>query len=52
MDLFKKANNKTANSLDWNCTKICKRKSGDTKILHKIARIRLKREVKEELEEK
>lgn len=51
MDKFKQANNKMATALDWNCKMICKRKAGDTKLLHKIARKRLKREVRKELED-
>lgn len=41
MDLFKKASNKMATSLDWNCPRVCKRNKGDTKRVHKSARVKL-----------
>lgn len=41
MDLFKSKSMKMADSLDWNCTKICKRNKGDTKRVHKSARTKL-----------
>lgn len=43
MDLFKKCSMKMADSLDWNCKKVCKRKKGDTKRIHKRARAKLSR---------
>ena len=41
MDLFKAISMKMAASFDWNC-KCCKRCKGDTKIIHKNARRKLK----------
>lgn len=43
MDLFKRASNKMATALDWNCPKVCKRCKGDTQRIHKQARTKLKR---------
>ena len=43
MDLFKKMSMKMADSLDWNCKNVVKRKKGDTKRVHKQARAKLKR---------
>lgn len=41
MDLFKSKSMLMADSLDWNCKKICKRNKGDTKRVHKSARVKL-----------
>ena len=35
---------KMADSLDWNCKKVCKRSKGDTKRIHKQARNKIKQE--------
>ena len=35
MNLFKAMSMKMADSLDWNCKKVCKRSKGDTKRIHK-----------------
>lgn len=43
MDLFKRMSRKMADSLDWNCKGICKRSKGDTRRIHKQARVRLSR---------
>lgn len=43
MDLFKKHTMKMADSLDWNCKGIVKRRKGDTKRIHKQARTKMKR---------
>ena len=48
MDLFKRKNIKDATAWDWNCPFVCKRQKGDTKRLHKLSRIRLKRDLKKE----
>ena len=42
MDLFKKASNKLATSLDWNCPHITKRRKNDTRLIHQQARTKLK----------
>lgn len=49
MDLFKQKNVKLATSLDWNCPKVCKRNKGDTQLLHKHSRRKLKQELKKEI---
>lgn len=49
MDLFKKINNKLANSLDWNCKKYAKRVKGDTQLLHRYSRRKLKQKLKKEV---
>ena len=41
MDLFKSKSMSIADSLDWNCKKVCKRNKGDTKRVHKSARVKL-----------
>lgn len=46
MDLFKRKNNKMATALDWNCPKYVKRTKGDTQILHRLSRRKLKQELK------
>lgn len=38
MDLFKQKTMKMADSLDWNCPRVCKRHKGDTQRIHKRAR--------------
>lgn len=43
MNLFKAMSMKMADSLDWNCKKVCKRSKGDTRRIHKRARTKLKR---------
>ena len=43
MNLFKAMSMKMADSLDWNCKKVCKRAKGDTRRIHKIARAKLNR---------
>lgn len=43
MNLFKAMSMKMADSLDWNCKKVCKRSKGDTKRIHKQARTKLKK---------
>ena len=43
MNLFKAMSMKMADSLDWNCKKVCKRSKGDTRRIHKIARAKLKK---------
>ena len=43
MNLFKAMSMKMADSLDWNCKKVCKRSKGDTRRIHKIARAKLNR---------
>lgn len=43
MNLFKAMSMKMADSLDWNCKKVCKRSKGDTRRIHKQARTKLKR---------
>lgn len=50
MDLFKKINMKLATSLDWNCPKIVKRNKGDTQLLHKYSRRKLKQVLLKELD--
>ena len=45
-DLFKKKNIKEATCWDWNCPRFVKRHKGDTQKLHKLARKRLKQELK------
>ena len=42
MNLFKAMSMKMADSLDWNCKKVCKRSKGDTKRIHKNARKKIK----------
>ena len=49
MNLFKAMSMKMADSLDWNCKKVCKRSKGDTKRIHKIARNKIKQEDKKEI---
>ena len=46
MNLFKAMSMKMADSLDWNCKKVCKRSKGDTKRIHKQARNKIKQEDK------
>ena len=46
MDNFKRKSNKEATSWDWNIPKYVKRYKGDTQILHKLSRRRLKRELR------
>lgn len=48
MDIFKRKMNKDATAIDWNCPRFCKRSKGDTQMLHKLARHRLKQELKGE----
>ena len=43
MNLFKAMSMKIADSLDWNCKKVCKRSKGDTRRIHKQARAKLSR---------
>lgn len=43
MNLFKAMSMKMADSLDWNCKKVCKRSKGDTRRIHKQARAKLKK---------
>ena len=43
MNLFKAMSMDMADSLDWNCKKVCKRSKGDTRRIHKIARAKLNR---------
>ena len=43
MNLFKAMSMNMADSLDWNCKKVCKRSKGDTRRIHKQARTKLKR---------
>lgn len=43
MNLFKAMSMKMADSLDWNCKKVCKRSKGDTRRIHKQARRKLNR---------
>ena len=43
MNLFKAMSMDMADSLDWNCKKVCKRSKGDTRRIHKQARTKLKR---------
>ena len=52
MDSFKKEMNNEATSWDWNCNRYVKRHKGDTQKLHKIARIRLKRYLKNEIKKR
>lgn len=47
MDLFKRKMNKDATAIDWNVPQYVKRTKGDTAKLHRLARRRLKRELKE-----
>ena len=49
MNLFKAMSMKMADSLDWNCKKVCKRSKGDTKRIHKQARNKIKQEDKKEI---
>ena len=49
MDLFKKINMKLATSLDWNCPKIVKRTKGDTQLLHRHSRRKLKQDLTKEI---
>ena len=42
MDLFKALSMKMANSLDWNCRHVCKRRKGDDKRVHRSARRKLR----------
>lgn len=49
MNLFKAMSMNMANSLDWNCKKVCKRSKGDTKRIHKQARNKIKQEDKKEI---
>ena len=51
MDIFKKSNMQMANSLDWNANHVCKRRKGDTRLVHKKGRAKLKTKLKKELEE-
>lgn len=48
-DLFKMKSMKMADSLDWNCPKVCKRAKGDTQRIHKKARRELCKQDKEEI---
>lgn len=50
MDLFKKKITPTADSWDWNCPKYVKRCKGDTQKLHKMARAKIKKELKKTLD--
>jgi hypothetical protein len=43
-DLFKQKSMSLADGLDWNC-KCCKRSKGDTKLIHKQARKKLKKDL-------
>ena len=49
MNLFKAMSMKMADSLDWNCKKVCKKSKGDTKRIHKQARNKIKQEDKKEI---
>lgn len=49
MDLFKSKTMKMADSLDWNCPKVCKRAKGDTRRIHKHARRKLCEQDREEI---
>ena len=49
MNLFKAMSMKMADSLDWNCKKVCKRSKGDTRRIHKQARNKIKQEDKKEI---
>ena len=49
MNLFKAMSMQMADSLDWNCKKVCKRSKGDTKRIHKQARNKIKQEDKKEI---
>lgn len=49
MNLFKAMSMNIADSLDWNCKKVCKRSKGDTKRIHKQARNKIKQEDKKEI---
>ena len=51
MDNFKRKSNKEATSWDWNIPKYVKRYKGNTQILHRLSRRRLKRELKREVKE-
>ena len=50
-DLFKMKSMKMADSLDWNCPKICKRVKGDTQRIHKKARRELCKQDREEIKQ-
>ena len=50
-DLFKRNSMKMADSLDWNCTAICKRTKGDTQRIHKKARRQLCKHDREEIKQ-
>ena len=49
MNLFKAMSMKMADSLDWNCKKVCKRSKVDTRRIHKQARNKIKQEDKKEI---
>lgn len=49
MNLFKAMSMNMADSLDWNCKKVCKRSKGDTRRIHKQARTKLKRYDRQEI---
>ena len=49
MNLFKAMSMKMADSLDWNCKKVCKRAKGDTRRIHKQERNKIKQEDKKEI---
>lgn len=51
MDLFKKHSTKMADSLDWNCPRVCKRHKGDTRRVHKKARRELCKQDQEEIKQ-
>lgn len=48
---FKILSNDLANSLDWNCHKVTKRRKGDTQRIHKRARRRLALQDREEIKQ-
>lgn len=49
MDIFKEANNKEATAIDWNCPQYVKRGKGDGEMLRRLARHKLKDELRKEL---
>lgn len=50
MDDFKRKNMKLATVLDWNCSRYVKRNKGDTQLLHRYSRRKLKQEIIKERE--
>ena len=49
MNLFKAMSMKMADTLVWNCKKVCKRSKGDTRRIHKEARNKISQEHKKEI---